>query len=80
MMGASDAQFATDRELLIRIDERTNNLTEALPKLESRVDALERDRDQMKAVVIVAKSGAGAGFIGMFTGIWHLLAHYFQGK
>lgn len=77
MTDLSDAQQLSDRELLIRIDERTKDL-HAIVKgngtkgLVERVDSLESDRDKVKALAFV---GSGSGVIGFFTALWHWLAH-----
>ena len=82
MMGATDAQLASDRELLIRIDERVADLHiivkgNGSPGLVERVDSLEADRDKIKGLTYV---GGAGGFFGFLAGLWHLFASFIHGK
>lgn len=77
MSEASDAQQLSDRELLIRIDERTLDLHKivkgnGVKGLVERVDSLESDRDKVKALAV---AGTSSGLLGFLTAVWHWLSH-----
>ena len=68
----------SDRELLIRMDERLTDIHEIVkgahgkPGLVDRVDSLESDRDKFKAL---AYSGGGGGILGLASAIYHFFRH-----
>jgi hypothetical protein len=47
----------SDRDILIRIDEKVK----VLPELDRRVKSLESDRDKIKALSILGGIGGGSG-------------------
>jgi hypothetical protein len=73
----------SDRELLIRIDERVGVLHDSVkgsmgnPGLETRVDSLESDRDKIKGLAHIS---AGGGVLGAVASAYHFLSHFVGGK
>jgi hypothetical protein len=75
---------SSDRELLIRMDERLRDVHEIVKGtpgqtgLIARVDSLEKDRDEFvgtkRALKGLTYIGGGGGLLGLFSAIYHFFA------
>lgn len=69
----------SDRDLLLTIAVKVNDMWENVPKLEARVNDLEASRDEYrghaKALKGLTYVSGGGGVMGLVSAAWHFFMH-----